>query len=198
MLVFTASWTICKDGRKRAPPGLHTCVAPRACGQRGHDAGCRMQDAGWAGPWAANTLRSKAAGVPTPRPAATLSTQPHCLPRSTSPAVRFYKEKEHVKNRRGQITKLQLSVTNSKCWFQHVIREITIFTISSTDHRQIWNGRVFYFDVGFLIKNMKVLRECVKVSLKIFTVGLRTTDCTDRELEEAFVSQRHSKIPPFC
>ena len=43
VLVFTASWTICKDGRKRAPPGLHTCVAPRACGQRGHDAGCRMQ-----------------------------------------------------------------------------------------------------------------------------------------------------------
>ena len=70
--------------------------------------------------------------------------------------------------------------------------EITSFTVSSTEHRQIGSGRVFDFDVGLLIKSTKVLRACVKPSVKIFPVALRIADGTDGRLKEAFVSQCHS------
>lgn len=75
--------------------------------------------------------------------------------------------------------------------------EITSFTVSSREHRQIGSGRVFDFDVGLLIKNTQVLRACVKPSVKIFTVALKITDSTDGGLKEAFVSQYHSKTLPL-
>lgn len=84
------------------------------------DAGCRMCDAGCRmqaelGPELPTRSVQRRQGCQP------WGLQPRCLPRSMSPAVRFYKEKEHIKNRRGKITKQQLSVTKSKCWFQHII-----------------------------------------------------------------------------
>lgn len=68
----------------RRPHGLCTCVAPRACGQRGHDAE--------AGP----VLPTHSPGRrPRCQP---LRPLPGRLPRSVCPrAGRFYKEKEHIK-----------------------------------------------------------------------------------------------------
>ncbi|EPY87013.1 hypothetical protein CB1_000280001 [Camelus ferus] len=94
MLDFTVNKQGCdlsKDGREAALAGPRTCVTPRAGGQRWHDAGCRLR------PGSADTLRSDAAGGPTPRPAATPS-----LPRVPHRAGRVYKEKEHFQKEKRE------------------------------------------------------------------------------------------------
>ena len=170
-LVTEQAWPVC-TGLKRCrfsackgslwgwegkrPHGFCTCVAPRACGQRRHDAE--------AGPVLPTHSPGRRPRCQPPRPL------PGRLLRSVCPVQAVSTKKRNtLKNRRGRMTTLQLAVTNSKCWSQHIMGEITSFTISSREHRQIGSGRVFDFDVGLLIKSTKVLHACVKPSVKIFS-----------------------------
>lgn len=69
------------------------------------------------------------------------------------------------------------------------------FRLESTGKQEVGEFLILTWDL--LIKSTKVLRACVKPSVKIFPVALRIADGTDGGLKEAFVSQCHSTTLPL-